>query len=297
MKALGAKLDLRLWRIPLEIPEHKQTSTITVGASSVRVRDTGGSRRALVFLCDPPITVEAYDELINCFIPDFRVIVAEVPGFGFSRASTDRQLSFVGAVELVEAALTSLELESIVLFGPCICGFVATELAARGNLPVAGVVLMQSPDKAGILAWVERMDPKGLLRIPLLGQLLLKLNANKTVRFWLQYATAQNFDPSAIMDATTTALASGGGYPLATMLQSWSDGTKDAGLELPSLIIWGQQDRSHSGTRSECSRAHLVNGEVIEFSDCGHFSELEKPAEFSAAVRPFLDRHLGRDDD
>lgn len=293
MKALGAKLDLRLWRIPSEIPEHDQSSITSVGSASVRLRDTGGSGNALVFLCDPPITVEAYDGLISTFSPDFRVVVAEIPGFGFSRATTDRQLSFAGAVELIETALTGLDLNSIILFGPCICGFVATELASRGNLPVAGVVLMQSPDKAGILSWVDRMDPKGLLRVPVLGQMLLKLNAKKTVKFWLQYATAKSFDPGGIIDATIGALERGGGYPLATMLQSWSTGTKDAGLEMPGLIIWGRQDRSHSETLSECTRAHLVNGEIIEFPDCGHFCELENPEQFAAKVRPFLNRYLG----
>ncbi|MBB3045900.1 pimeloyl-ACP methyl ester carboxylesterase [Litorivivens lipolytica] len=296
MKALGAKLDLQLWRIPSEIPEHEQTSIISVGSASVRLRDTGGTGNSLVFLCDPPITVEAYDGLISAFSPDFRVIVAEVPGFGFSRASSGRQLSFTGAVEIVETALASLELKSVVLFGPCICGFVATEIASRGNLPVAGVVLMQAPDKEGMLAWVERMDPKGLLRVPLFGQMLLKLNAKKTVKFWLKYATAKIFDPSSIIDVTTQSLEDGGGYPLATMLQSWSAGTKDAGLEIPGLIIWGRQDRSHLETPSECTRAHLVNGEVIEFPDCGHFSELEKPAEFAATVRPFLSRCLDGSD-
>ncbi len=151
---------------------------------------------------------------------------------------------------------------------------------------------MQAPDKAGILSWVERMDPKGLLRIPLLGQFLLKLNAKKTVKFWLRYATAKTFDENAIVDVTTAALERGCGYPLATMLQNWSQGTRDANLDLPGLIIWGRQDRSHAQTQSECSRAHLVNGEVIEFPSCGHFSELEQPAEFVAAVMPFLKRHL-----
>lgn len=297
MRSLGASLDLRLWRIPSEAPKHDQTSVISVSSSSLRIRDSRGSGTALVFLCDPPVTVEAYDELIQCFQPNFRVIVAELPGFGFSRAAKAHQLSFDGAVALVEDALLKLGLESIILFGPCICGFVATELAKRNKLPLAGVVLMQTPDKAGMLSWVERMDPKGLLRIPILGQVLLKLNALRTIEFWFRYATAKNFDSRPISTVVSTAVKQGGGYPLATMLQLWSKGTKDARINVPGLIVWGRQDRSHTATNPECSRAHLVNGEIVEMAECGHFSELEMPAEFAASVMPFIHRCLDQSDD
>ena len=297
MTTFGARFDSWLWQIPPKIPAHTQTCSVDVKTSTLRVRDSGGASTALVFLCDPPVTVEAYDDLIASFQPDFRVIVVELPGFGFSRISSAGQLTFSGAVEAIEAALASLDLDSIVLFGPCVCGFVATELAARGKLPINGVVLMQTPDKAGMLDWVERMDQRGLLRIPLIGQLIVKLNSKRLVKFWLKYATAKAFDSRPIATATIDALRRGCGYPLATMLQLWSEGPVDSRLDVPGLIVWGKQDRSHAETLPECSKAHLTNAEIIELADCGHFSELERPREFAASVRPFLIRCLMHDDD
>ncbi|MGB5336971.1 MAG: alpha/beta hydrolase [Woeseiaceae bacterium] len=297
MTTLGARFDRWLWQIPSEIPAHAQTYSVDVNASTLRVRDSGGASKALVFLCDPPVTVEAYDDLIASFQPDFRIIVVELPGFGFSRTSSAGQLTFSGAVEAVEAALAFLDFDSIVVFGPCVCGFVAAELAARGKLPINGVVLMQTPDKAGMLAWVERMDQRGLLRIPLIGQLMVKLNSKRLVKFWLKYATAKGFDSRPIASAITDALRRGCGYPLATMLQLWSEGPADARLDVPGLIVWGKQDRSHAETAPECSKAHLTSAEIIQFADCGHFSELERPSEFAASVKPFVDRCFTHVDD
>jgi pimeloyl-ACP methyl ester carboxylesterase len=296
MTTFGAKIDRRLWSIPSKIPEHGQTRSLAAGESILRIRDSGGAGKALIFLCDPPMTVEAYDDLIDSFQPEFRVIVIELPGFGFSSTSSADQLTFKGAVESVEAGIAQLDLDQVVLFGPCVCGFVATEVAKRGRVSLTGVVLMQTPNKVEMLSWVERMDPKGFLRVPVLGQMMVKLSAKKVVNFWLKYATAQDFEQQPFIDATTEALERGCGFPLATMLQLWSDGTRDAHLEIPGLIVWGGQDRSHRYTDAECTQAHLKNAEIIRFADCGHFTELEQPSAFATSVKPFLYRSFYEND-
>ena len=285
---LAAAFDRWLWRTSRAAPAHEQTHGIEVPDGVLRIRDSGGTNNALVFLCDPPVSVEAYDELIDVFAARYRVVVVELPNFGFSKSRSTRTATFAGAVADVEAALESLDLGACVLFGPCICGFVAAELARRGQLHVRGVVLMQAPDKAGLLAWVERMDPKHMLRIPLLGQLIVRLSAKRITRFWVQYATARDSDSGALSRDCESALDAGGAYPLATMLQLWGDGTNDAALDVPGLIVWGKQDRSHRDTASESSRAHLPAADIVEFADCGHFVELEQPLAFAESVTPFL---------
>jgi len=182
----------------------------------MRIRDTGGKNQALIFLCDPPVTVEAYDELIACFQPNHRVIILELPSFGFSRISSSSALTFEGAVRVTEEAIKLLNLEACVVFGPCICGFLAAELVSRGQLPIKGLVLMQTPDKEAMLSWVNRVDPKGLLRVPLLSQLLVRLTARRMAKSWIKYATAKEFDSTNLETTSDHALAQGGGYPLAS---------------------------------------------------------------------------------
>ena len=67
MTTLGARLDRWLWQIPAEIPAHEQTRVVDVETPTLRIRDSGGASKALIFLCDPPVTVEAYDDLIAAF--------------------------------------------------------------------------------------------------------------------------------------------------------------------------------------------------------------------------------------
>ena len=287
-----AKFDHLLWRIPRQAVAHEQSRVIETPNCSIRVRDTGGSNQALIFLCDPPVTVEAYDELIACFQPQYRVIVIELPAFGLSRISNASALTFEGALQETEEVIKSMNLDSCILFGPCICGFLAAELVDRTMLPIKGLVLMQTPSKEDMVSWVKRVDPKGLLRVPLIGQLLVRLTARRMARYWIRYASAKNFDSTNLVKVSDHVLARGGGYPLSSMLQLWSKGTKNSNLNVPALSIWGKQDRSHKETASASTCKHVPNAEVIEFSNCGHFTELEQPKQFANAVVPFIREHL-----
>ncbi len=289
---LASHLDRWLWRIPRRLPAHPQTRRVVVPGAQLRLRDSGGPGPVLVFLCDPPVSVEAYDALIAQFAPARRVLVLELPGFGFSRVDSAAALEFAGAVAAVEAALLALDTGPLVLCAPCICAFVAGAVAAREQVPLAGVVLMQAPDAAGMQAWTERMDPRGLLRRPLLGQALVRANARRLARFWLRYASAPDADIDDLREACLTALRRGGGYPLATMLQDWGQGVVDRPLTPPAIAVWGLQDRSHQCTQTLCTRAHVPSGQLLEMEHCGHFPELEDPAGFAAVIDDFLNACL-----
>lgn len=277
-----------LWKTDRVSPLHRQTKVMVTEFSEIRIRDTGGDKPEVVFLCDPPMMVEAYDDLIAQLEADFRVLVIEIPGFGFSKARSSKAYQFMIAVRGIEQALLELNLKSPVFFGPCITGFVAVELVKRDKLNAAGLVLMQAPDFDGMQAWCERMDPKGRLRTAYLGQLAIKFRAKKLSRLWINYATAKEFNAEHFNTVTQQALKGGAAYPLASMYQLWGKELADGGLDAPTLVVWGKQDRSHQDTDPRCSLEHAHEAEIIEFNDCGHFSELENPRAFVERVRPFL---------
>ena len=288
-----AALDRLLWRIPTDLPPHAETRTVETDGCRLRVRDTGPGRPGLVFICDPPNTVEHYDGLIAELGDRYRLLILELPGFGFSRPGDADAVTFAGAVAAVESALTTLAPGPVVLCGPCVGGFVAAAVARRGRTPVAGLVLVQTPDTEGMRAWTERMDARGHLRRPWLGQLLVRLTAKRLAAFWYRYAVGRDTDPQPLADIATAALDRGGAYPLATMLQLWSRDMTDQPVACPTLALWGEQDRSHKHTDRESSRRHAPDAALHRFENCGHFPDLEDPARFAATVRPFLDRCLG----
>ncbi|WDE07060.1 alpha/beta hydrolase [Thalassomonas viridans] len=285
-----AALDKFLWRTTKSAPINPQTKIIETSKSRVRVRDTEGEKPAVVFFCDPPVMVEHYDDLIKIFSDTFRVVVLELTGCGFSKPKSAKAFEFSEVVLAAEDAIHKLKLGSVVLCGPCICGFVAAELARRGNLNIAGLILIQTPDAANMLAWFERT--KKLLRIPYIGQIVVRATSKHLINFWFRYATGKQTNYSDMSTRSLEVISKGGIYSLATILQRWGKGLEDDAVEVPALIFWGKQDRSHAPTDRASSLKHVPNAELIEFEHCGHFPELEDPQEFAKIAKPFMDKCL-----
>ena len=288
-------LDTGLWRRARKAPAHPQTRCIATETTTVRLRDSApdSGQSALVILCDPPNMVDHYDAVIEALAPQ-RVVVVELPGFGFSAAKRGYALTPAGTLAALTTALNSLGAPKLVICGPCICGFAATALAQAGGLHIVGLVLVQVPDAKNMQTWANRMDPKRQLRRPVLGQLMMRAGAKKLTSFWYRFATPKAFDHGVLDDIAQAQLKRGAAYSLASMLQNWDAAMRDAALTTPTLVIWGQQDRSHADTDPNCTLAHAADAQVHCLAHCGHFPDLEDPVKFASLVKPFLAKTLKR---
>ena len=66
-------------------------------------------------------------------------------------------------------------------------------------------------------------------------------------------------------------------------------------IAVPTLLIWGEQDeRSPLGVARQFERA-ISDAQLVVIPRCGHVSNLERPAEFNAAVRAFCRAHAPAD--
>jgi pimeloyl-ACP methyl ester carboxylesterase len=62
------------------------------------------------------------------------------------------------------------------------------------------------------------------------------------------------------------------------------------GIAVPTLLVWGERDaRSPLSVAHEFARA-IPHAELVVIPGAGHMSNLERPAEFNAAVRAFCGR-------
>lgn len=61
------------------------------------------------------------------------------------------------------------------------------------------------------------------------------------------------------------------------------------GISVPTLVIWGSEDRVFSPDNAERLRADIENAEVHIISNAGHLPQLEQPDAFLDTVQPFLE--------
>src|ERR1700730_2818448 len=105
----------------------------------IRYRMVGDGPQTVVLAADPPVVIEQYDELIQCLEENFRVIVFEIPGFGFSLPRSGFRFDFAAMNNLVADFLRRLAVGPYLLVFPCVSAYGAIDIAARFPSLVSGV--------------------------------------------------------------------------------------------------------------------------------------------------------------
>lgn len=67
-----------------------------------------------------------------------------------------------------------------------------------------------------------------------------------------------------------------------------------ASIAVPTLVIVGDEDVVTPPAASEFLVKHISGAALVRISQAGHLTNIEKPQEFNAALRPFLEQHAAR---
>ena len=261
---------------------------------SVRYRIAGKGSRTIVFATDPPVVIEQYEELIKHLESSFKVVVIELPGFGFSHAKLNLSFEFEAYALSILEFLQKLNMGPYTLAFPCIAGYAAIWIANTHPQWVSRVVLMQTPSWEDAKLWQQRRDPHNLLRKPVVGQVLLHLLKRNRAAEWLKAAVGNQDKLEEFLKNTDQAFKQGASFSLASAFQYYlNEKPSHLGpLQQPALVVWGQQDRSYKKTAIDSSMSLCQNPTCCGLSDAGHFPELEAPDLFSHKLEDFV---LGRE--
>ncbi len=264
---------------------------VELSCATLRVRTAGAVGHPIVFLIDPPNTVEHYDALIRILAEQARVVCVELPGFGFSTPGPAFDFGIRAYTRAIEELLRTLELQACTVVGSCVWAYTALALAARAPDLVRHLLLTQSPCWADEVRWSRRIDRHGIVRTPIVGQLAMYAGGARVARRWYENALPAGVEVQPYLEPALAALDHGSRFALGSMCQAWFRGGFP---ELPSVpqtsrLIWGNADRSHRRSRGHSLRELLPNAECVTFEACGHFPELEAPQRFAAVLSSLLD--------
>jgi pimeloyl-ACP methyl ester carboxylesterase len=289
--SLGARVDAALCGIGPAPRFDAPYALVDTRRSRLRVLDTGGDKPALLLAPDGPCVVEHYAPLIESLREQFRVVCADLPGFGFSRPRGDYAHTLRDGADVLLALLDALRIERATLALSCVNGFYAIAAAKLAPQRVTRLVLAQTPDFAAMRAWTAAMVPAPIA-VPVVGQLLNRVTCRKIAHGWLRVAVADRTRRGAMQQVADHALCSGGCYCFAGVVQGMMRTRADEPLlhdvRVPATLVWGRLDRSHKATDPQSIRRHLPQARVVEV-DTGHFPDLEAPGEYARLLSP-LDR-------
>ena len=212
----------------------------------------------------------------------FHVFVPDQIGFGKS-AKPLVNYRIRTYVDFLDQFCKQLQINRATLVGASMGGWIAASFTAAFPDRVDKLVLV---DAAGY-APPKTFDPQSLFGL------------NPTTREGMKALVAKvfyskMFQTDAAIDAAIAArLAAGDGYTINSITESvirgedFIDATVKT-IKRPTLIIWGREDGLTPLTDGERFNKDIAGSRLVVFEQCGHAPNLEKVAEFNAALMKFL---------
>jgi pimeloyl-ACP methyl ester carboxylesterase len=205
---------------------------------------------------------------------DRQVLTWDLRGHGGSDAP--EQISHDDCLADMAALLDTLGAERAVLCGMSLGGYLSLLFRARHPERVAALVLVDTGPgfrrdaardewNATALRTADALEAEGLGVLP---------------------QTAEHVEASHVHGADGVATAARG-------ILTQRDGEVFASLEqvdVPTLIVVGSEDAPFLGA-ADVMEARIPRAKKVVIADAGHAANMDRPDEFNAAVRDFLEEH------
>jgi len=269
------------------------TRRVLVEGREVTTIDTGGTDRpVIVFVHGLSGTWQNWLLNIPAFMDSHRVIAPDLPGFGESPMPREK-ISIKVYARILDALLRSLGVESAVVVGNSMGGFVAAELAISFATRVERLVLVsaaglsieeasRAPLLAGARVWAGTATWLGAR-----GQSVITRPRARRLGLQMIVRYPEKLSPELTYEITRGA-GTAGFVPAMEALLSYGFRDQLSRIEVPTLVVWGRNDMLvPRGDAREYVRLIGDNARREMFEDTGHLPMVERPTRFNRLVEAF----------
>jgi pimeloyl-ACP methyl ester carboxylesterase len=274
----------------LKLIQSLQSIDLSTSASDRPIRTRfayqGEGGKAIVMLHGFDSSCLEFRRLVPELALQHRVWALDLLGFGFCDRPLDLQVSPAKVCEHLYAFWQSQVKEPMVLVGASMGGAAAVEFALAYPEAVEKLVLL---------------DSAGLTRGPNLSKVLIKPLGDLATGFLRQPGVRVKVSQKAYQDQSLVTPDANLCASLHLSMPNWSEAlitfTRSGGyyvgdrvtqVSLPTLILWGRQDRI-LGTKDAVRFEGAIAGARLQWiEDCGHVPHLEKARETAGAITAFI---------
>jgi pimeloyl-ACP methyl ester carboxylesterase len=271
-----------------------QDQFITVNGLQIRYRDTGGAGVPIVLTHGIGGSLELWQPQLDALGKTHRLIAWDVPNHGLS-GLTGRAEDWNSYAAWYLSFADALGLAQFIAAGNSMGGALSLRLAGLAPARVRGVVLANAASLGRDVFPVFR-----LMTLPILGEVMNKPSA-KGVDMALSAIVKDKSCVSADLRAAMlrNQFKEGGAAAFVATLRAttnlfgqradvWQEShSLLAELDVPMLVMHGRQDAVLPLKHSEAAAKLARRAQLVVLENCGHTPQIEKPAEFNAALVSF----------
>jgi 4,5:9,10-diseco-3-hydroxy-5,9,17-trioxoandrosta-1(10),2-diene-4-oate hydrolase len=287
------------FRLPrrIRVISSLEKKTIDVeGISTGYLTAGAGAGPPLVLLHGVGTSASEWTWVLPALARNHLVYAIDLPGYDGSAEPPDYSPAFTA--RFVGAFLDAVGVDSAVVVASSFGGLVALRLALSEPTRVSALVLVDSagldravspalaaltlPKGSELMAAWNR-TPAGAAHRVFTRAFLLFARPWQIPIEWLtgQYKVAQlpNFTRTELEALRTTINMAGQREVLLDQLPH---------LKMPTLIVWGTEDRVFPYWQAKDAAARLQNGSLKLIPNCGHLPHVEQPKQFISILSGFL---------
>ena len=255
---------------------------LQIDGNKIRYLDSGNSKNTIVLIHGLGASAERWDQIIPIFTDEFRVIVPDLVGFGYSdKPLVDYTPEFFA--DFLEKFFVASDIKSPVLIGSSLGGQICAEYAASHSSDLEKLVLV-SP--AGVM---KQSTPA------LDAYIMAALYPNEQSAqnaFKMMEGSGKDIDeqivngfikrmqlPNAKLAFMSTVLGLKNSNSIVPKLQS---------ISTPTLVIWGSDDPVIPIHHAESFVSAIQNCGFFKMDGCGHTPYVQDPSTFASKVLEFL---------
>ena len=254
-----------------------------------------GSGPAMVFVHGLGGSWQNWLDNLPHFARTHRCIAPDLHGFGQSDP-VDGEVSIERYARAVHELMEHLEIDTAVVVGNSMGGFIALELAIKYPDAVERLVLVS----AAVL-WQEYRRAKPLVALAnategTLGRLIIGLQPRLATRPRLRigalrfggFARPERLAPELQRELILTARRTEGFLPALQALASYPLRDELPRVSVPTLIVWGTRDPLVGVDHAKELEELIPDARTVIYKGAGHVVQLERPDEFNAEVEGFV---------
>lgn len=277
-----------------------QEQRINLNGLSIRYFQSGNEGLPLVLFHGTGESALDWSWVLPKLGEKYRVYAPDFPGAGES-AKPIRDYTIDFFTQFAHDFMNAIAIDRAVVAGNSLGGLIALKIALSRPEQIAGLVLIDSTGLG------EVASPfLSALTIPALGEVavagcttpvgaVMRSRSRAALQFahpekipleW--YAEQEHLSQTfGFLQATLSSLRSQLN-PILGQRTVMVD--KLPQLQMPTLLIWGENDLIFPKAQAEAAVQHLQQGYLSIIPDCGHIPNLERPDRFITALDEFLSK-------
>ena len=271
---------------------YPDSKTLEIGGMPVHYRVTGQGH-PLLLLHGTGSSLHTWEGWTRALQDSFQVISVDLPAFGLTGPHPERDYSIAAYAAFVEDFVSAIAVDSFALAGNSLGGLIAWSYTAKYPERVTALALLDPAGFPGLNAASEAPPlPMRLAKQPVTAKIMQRITPKFIIKNSLLevYADDNKLSPAVVDRYFDMSLRAGNRQAFVDRTNTVRNiDTLDlTEIDVPSMIMWGEEDLWIPVGDAERFAALLPNDTTVILEDVGHVPMEEMPDLTAEIVRGWL---------